>query len=205
MFAFIMGLLLIMSMGSAVANDFPLPPNARDFEIRIFCFTPKGLASRLQKVTNEQQIFNNDEKIWHSKDGCAITRGQPTTTDRRTAAKYKVFKPHQLGGFVGWIVTEKFLIPVEHFVFIDKENGVKGWRPAYIFSRDRYTLPNVCFERVVTDWGPPLFGHQFSAGNPIDDSERDLCRAPILKNQVTHGRHGEVRKRPMTPEQQRAA
>lgn len=144
-------------------------------DIRIFCFNLKGLEQGVERITNRQQVYNNDERTWHSRNGCAIVPNRDFTTNREIARQQGVFNPDQIGGFIGWIVTDRWLVPVEHVAFLDRAGG-KMYRPADILSRDRFTLPEKCLTDFrVTTGGVTIYGHQF------DWRGQRWCRQPILQ------------------------
>lgn len=166
----------VLAATPAFSGNFQLQEN-----IRISCFTLKGIESRLNHVVNEMQVYNNDPATWHNRDGCAIIKGRPFTTNREEARRAGVFNPEGIGGFVGWLVTNDWLVPVEHFAYTDKSKD-EAWRPADILSRDRYTLPRRCFERRIKMFGVEIVGHQLSAGNIWDERLKRLCSRPIIKS-----------------------
>lgn len=150
--------------------------------IRVSCFDLSGLNKRLQTVVDEQQVFNNDQKTWSSKDNCSIDSPDLLyTADSKVAKEARAFGNRGKGlGFIGWIVTDKWLVPVEKVYFLKAR--FNGFRPAGIYDRKQYTLPKKCFDHTIERDDVVLVGHQYSVGNVVDEVLGELCSKPKLVN-----------------------
>ena len=148
-------------------------------DIRISCFDLSGLYKRLEDISNEMQIYNNDEKTWHSKDWCAITPRRPYAFTPQQARRAGASEHRSRNiGLLGWLITDDWLVPVERIFYTD--NNSIAYRPAGIYSREDYFLFPYCMNRTRKFNGVELHGHMFTAGNPADNLAKAYCRAPML-------------------------
>lgn len=148
--------------------------------IRVSCFTLAGMQERLNHVVDEMQLYNNDVTTWHSKDGCAVVTGRSFTSDKAVAQAHGVFSYRKVG-FVGWLVTDKWLLKAERVAYLDKAKEV-SWRPAAIYSRKQYVLLPVCYKRTLHRNGVAIVGHQYTLGNIVDVREAVRCLEPMLRD-----------------------
>jgi hypothetical protein len=155
--------------------------------IHVSCMELDQLRDRLQSVVNVQQVFNNDRKTWN-EDGCSVDSvnlvyyADPYTARQAGVSKNRA----QSLGFVGWIVTDKWLVPVQKIQFT---NRFTAFRPASVYSRKTYSLPKRCMDRIKPSNQKPykgveIIGHQFSVGNVTDYWYQELCALPVYKNAV---------------------
>jgi hypothetical protein len=191
-----MRLILILLVVSLNSNLIYADPLQLKENIRVSCSTLEGLKKGLDRVVDEMQVYNNDKDIWQSRDGCSIVTGRSFTAEREIARQAYVFKASTLGGFIGWIKTDKWLVPIEHIAYTDRTKE-KAFRPADILSLERYSLPEICFKRrTIEVFGVTIVGHQFSAGHPSDEFGRRHCAVPIVVYQrVKQGGRGDTRNR----------
>jgi hypothetical protein len=165
--------ILLVSAFFAMTTVPAIAQFSRD-DIRISCFDLKDLQRVLHQVVNRQQVYNNDEMIWHSNGSCAVVPNREFTANSKEARRNGVFNAHKVG-FFGWIVTERWLVPVEHFAYLDRAKE-KSYRPADIYPRDRFTLLPKCFTKITVKVdGVRIYGHQ------LDYRGRVYCDEPIIK------------------------
>lgn len=165
----------IAALALTIFNITPVSAQGmgREQNIAISCVRLAGMRIVLDRVVNEQQLYNNSTDIFKGQGDCTLVPGRSFTADRWIAAQNGVWGADTLGGFIGWIVTDKWLIPVEHIAYLDRAKE-KSYRPADILSRKRFTLRSACFRHTQTLHGVQIYGHQF------DDPGRRLCGRPIL-------------------------
>jgi len=160
-----------------IALTFALPAVAQSVQstTTVSCQNLRGMLQVLQTVSAETEVTRPTTEKWHSKSGCAYVPGRSFTASRSIAAQYGVFAPDQLGGFIGWLVTDKWLVAVEHFAFVDRTKE-KAYRPAAILDRRRFTLHKRCFNLTQTIAGARIVGHQF------DYRGRVYCGSPLIRS-----------------------
>lgn len=89
--------------------------------------------------------------------------------------------------------------PRETVVFKGTERNLGdtlGWTAGEVYRRAEFELPAVCHQRMKMIDDVSIYGHHFSAGNPIDNEEAEFCAdAPLVKSDIE--RHGRSQK--LTP------
>ena len=86
----------------------------------VSCFQLRGMQKYLRNFVNRMQLYNNNSSdIWKSRIGCEIVRGRRYTLDPAIARANGVWNPN-IGGFIGWLMTEDWLVPVAHVAYLDK-------------------------------------------------------------------------------------
>ena len=120
----------------AFATAFTTPASAqgmgREKDIKIACFDVGGLARNLDKVVNEQQVYNNERTIFSSSKGCALY------FEMRITRSY----------FIGWYDNGKFLIPVS--LAYDQDDQ-PFWIPNEIFRKSQFKLSDRCLSLVTSE------------------------------------------------------
>lgn len=169
---------LIMSLIAVFA--LAMPAAAQQFtNSPLSCMRLPGMVKVLNKVVQETQIhplgnYRASSDVLRGQGDCTYVYNRPFTTDRYEAVQNGVFGAQNLGGFFGWIVTDRWLVPVEQAARLDKAKE-KFFRPAALYDRRRFTLPRRCFRYDVKMQGVQIVGHQ------LDYRGRKWCRRPILK------------------------
>ena len=106
----------------------------RERNIQIVCVDKADLLEGLDKVVNEQQIYNNSTDIFRRSPRCVFRM----KTDAVSAE------------FSGWYLTNEYddtklnlWVPIHRVTFRD---GLQAYRPDEIFRRKFWTLPDICLQ-----------------------------------------------------------
>ena len=160
----------------------------------IACFGPRGIGGLstlhdilTRQVVNSQEVYNQSS-FWrnnHGQDGgndyCDIVRNDRVWTNNQlVACQAGVFACERVG-FFGWIVTERWLVPVELIAYTGEVKNSNqrlaqalAVRPARVYDRQQFQLRDVCMERINTLMdGVPVFGLQ------ADQFGARLCGKPV--------------------------
>ena len=114
--------------------------------VRINCFDMQGIVQGLSRVTNEQQVYNNERSIWNNRNGCSSDQ----------------VRVPEVRSFLGWYDTGTFLVAIELNGFGDGTRPL--FRPIVILRKSRQSLPPHCFSFWVTRRNITLFGND---GQPV--------------------------------------
>jgi len=168
---FILALCLIVFGFAASAQTQPL---ILFTESPVKCVRLPGMVTLFNRVVNEQQVMPPMSTDVFRGNGDCTYNFRPYTANREEALRAGVFGAQSLGGFIGWVVTERWLIAVEHIGMLDRAMET-AYRPGAILDRNRWTLPRHCFNLTQTLAGVRIVGHQ------LDRRGREWnCHQPVL-------------------------
>ncbi len=148
--------------------SLPVPAAAQSFYTNspLSCVRLPGLMTVLEKTVKETQIATIVGNRRLSQD---VLRGQGDCTyvyGRRVVKQI----------FVGWLQTERWLVPLERVCFETSDPTWPDcqWRPADLLRQVDWTLSRRCVRRTRTEGGVTIYGHNFDG--------RSTCRPYLRSN-----------------------
>lgn len=207
----ILFLLAVVSSSSVFAYG---PPGTVE-GVRFSCPTLGGLQNTLNRVVNEQQVYNvnTGSDVVTNDSGCQIQfQGVDFLYTQEEACAAQVWGCLETG-FKGWILTERFIVsvwrvghPSQTVLHRGREKKLGDrmhWTAGVMYRRKDARLPRHCMERAYVIEGVTLYGHQFSYGNPLDEAGSFFCGAPpVVRNHIRNPSHeNDAGREWRTPEQ----
>ena len=158
--------------------------------IRFSCHSLAALQRTLNRVVNEQQVYNANtgSDIFTNRSGCSIMYpGRTFIYDVQRAHDEGVWGYHEVG-FWGWLLTERYIVelwrvahPAEEVVFKGRKISLRDqvhWTVGRMYRRSDAVLDRTCKKRVHERDGVRIYGHQLRHGGLRDSLETQICIFP---------------------------
>jgi hypothetical protein len=150
---------LALSLFAQTSSMAQSQPTIQFTESPVKCVRLGGMVTLFEWVVNEQQVMPPMSTDIFRGNGDCTYNDRPYTADRQAAMRAGVSGAQSLGGFFGWIVTDRWLIAVEEVGMLDRAME-KMYRPGAILDRGRWTLLRRCARLTQTISGVQIVGHQ---------------------------------------------